>query len=402
LKKVNVILGKAEDAGGVDFTRVSIQDTLTGQYYNGSSFGSVTEQWLNTVSVGAGSSLVRWSYTAPVWTEGHTYTIRSRATDLAGNEEHTDAITFKYDTVNGLEGSLYLSNPAVNNNSDYKIYYPNTVAVPLNGYVEVDFADSFRFSPWMEDSDISLTDQGGGITASADAIDRVNKVLTSTVTAGSVGTNDMLELEINNLRIHNPSLIGDYPLSIKIYDQFDALLESGTGTITLVQPYQQVELNVDIAQSLQVSVDSGAVMLSVDPDVQLGQNWNGTGGVVSEKTDLTVKTNAQSGYSLLIKLAGRTATGSAVLDGTTNTGNSITSSNGDRVATENNFAFALASGSALTVTAFTNADTPISGAGISNPTNSNTESIYYYLNVDYTTPSDVYQGTVTYTAVGAF
>ena len=304
--------------------------------------------------------------------------------------------------MNGLEGSLYVSNPAVNNNSDYKIYYPNTVAVPLNGYITVDFEDSFRFSPWMEDGDISLSDDGGNITASVDSINRISKMLTTTITGGNVGTNDLIELSIENLRIHNPSVIGDYPLSIKIYDSFGALLESGSGTISLVQPYQQVELNVDVQQSLQLSVNSGAVALSVDPDVQLGQNWVGTDGVVSEKTDVTVKTNAQSGYNLMISLAGRTATGSAVLDGTTNTGNVIASSNGDRVNVENNFSFAYASGSLATGTAFTNTPLLIDNAGLSNPTNSNTESIYYFLNVDYTTPSDVYQGTVTYTAVGAF
>ena len=320
---------------------------------------------------------------------------------MAGNEEHTDAISFTYD-VNGSEGSIYVSNPAVNNNSDYKIYYPNTAAVPTDGYIEVDFDDSFRFSPWMEDADIVLSDQGSGITSSSDSIDRVNKVITSTITGGNVGTNDMIELEINNLRIHNPSATGSYLLPIRLYNNVGGLIEYGTGTITLEQVYQQVELNIDVQQSLQLSVDSGAVLLSVDPDVQLGQNWDGTGGAVTEKTDVTVKTNAQSGYNLMISLAGNTATGSAVLDGTTNTGNQITSSSGNRVSVENNFSFAVNSGSTATGTAFTNSATQVSGAGTSAPTNSFVDEIFYYLNIDYTTPSDTYQGTVTYTAVGQF
>ncbi len=74
--------------------------------------------------------------------------------------EHTDAITFTYDTVNGSEGSIYVSNPGVMNNSDYQIFYPNTAGIPTNGYMEIDFEDTFAFSPWLEDGDVTLSDQG--------------------------------------------------------------------------------------------------------------------------------------------------------------------------------------------------------------------------------------------------
>ena len=123
---------------------------------------------------------------------------------------------------------------------------------------------------------------------------------------------------------------------------------------------------------------------------------------MTEKTDVTVMTNAESGYNLMISLAGNTATGSAVLDGTTDTGNTITSTTADRVDEENNFTFALNSGSTGTGTNFLNTSTQVSGAGTSAPTNSYLDSIYYFLNIDYTTPSDTYLGTVTYTAVGQF
>ena len=175
-----------------------------------------------------------------------------------------------------------------------------------------------------------------------------------------------------------------------MYNNVGGLIEYGTGEIILTESYQQVEVNVDVQQSLQLSVDSGSVLIEVDPDFQLGQNWDGTDGLASEKTDVTVKTNAQSGYNILVSLAGNTATGSAVLDGTTNTGNQITSTTGDRVSTDNNFSYSVASGSLATGTAFTSSPASMSGAGLSTPTNTQTTSIYYYLNVDYTTPSDVY------------
>jgi len=56
--------------------------------------------------------------------------------------------------------------------------------------------------------------------------------------------------------IHNPSSTGTYVLPIRVYDQVGALIESGTGEVVLVENYQQVDVNVNIAQSLQLRVDS--------------------------------------------------------------------------------------------------------------------------------------------------
>ena len=62
----------------------------------------------------------------------------------------------------------------------------------------------------------------------------------------------------------------------------------------------------------------------------------------------------------MISLVGNTATGTAVLDGQTLTGSQIASTSGNRVSTENNFSFAVNTGTAATVTNFTN--TPLSVA----------------------------------------
>lgn len=385
----------------MDYTRISIKDTSTGKYYTGTGFTADTETWINTTKVGLGTR-TRWYYESPTWEQLHAYTIRSRAMDTSGNEEHTDAITFTYDTVNGSEGSIYVSNPAVNNNSDYKIFYPNTSALSTNDYIEIDFDDTFALSPWIEDGDVDLSDVGGNVTASTDTFDRINKTVTTTITAGSVNALDMIEIELNNLRIHNPSATGSYALPIRLFNSGGGLIEYGTGTITLEEVYQQIELNVNIDQSLQIEVDSGSVILNVDPDIDLGQNWVGTGGEVTEKTVVEVKTNAQNGYNLMIELSGNTATGSAVLDGETLTGSQITSTSGDRVTNENNFTFALNASGSTTVTNFVNTATQISGAGSSGATNSYIDTIFYYLNIDYSTPADTYKGTITYTAMGQF
>lgn len=230
LKKVESITGKSTDNISVDSTRISILDQGTGLYYNGSDFSVGTETWLTTTGT------TSWYYAAPIWVNGRNYIIRSRAMDTAGNEEHTDAITFTYDTINGVEGSVYVSNPAYMNNADYKLYYPNTAPVPTNGYMTIDFTDVYKFSPWMEETDITFTNTSNTITSSSDLIDRTNKTITTTITGGNVPADDMIELSINNLRIHNPSQAGSYNLVIKLYDNIGSLLESGSGMITIVEP----------------------------------------------------------------------------------------------------------------------------------------------------------------------
>ena len=91
-----------------------------------------------------------------------------------------------------------------------------------------------------------------------------------------------------------------------------------------------------------------------------------------------------------------------MLDGETLTGSQITSTTGNRVATENNFTLVANTSTSATVTAFTNSSTAVADTGDTGPTNNSVDDIYYYLNVDHTTPADTYKGTVTYTAVGSF
>lgn len=401
LKNVERIIVASTDNYKVNKTRISIYDQNSGKYFDGTDFVSNIEVWININNATVANS-VQGDFVAPTWVNGHQYTIRSRAMDTAGNEEHTDSVTFTYDTINGQEGSVYVSNPAYMNNTDYKIYYPNTLAVPQNGYIKVTFPADFTFSPWMLSNDIVVSDSSSGITATSDLIDRQNRTITTTITAGSAAGGELIEIDLNNSRIHTPSQTGSYVINIELYDQFDALIESGEASILITKPYQQVQLNANVDQALQISVDASNVDIEVDPDVQLGQNWIGTGGNVNHKTRVEVKTNAFSGYNLLIKLNGNTADTLAVLDGLNYSGSQITSTAGDRISHENNFSFALNNSGATTTNAFQNTSTIINGAGLSTTTNSHINNIYYYLNVDYALTNDQYRGTIVYTAVGQF
>ena len=156
-----------------------------------------------------------------------------------------------------------------------------------------------------------------------------------------------------------------------------------------------VDINAVVAASLQLQVDTGAVTINVDPDVNDGKNAN-TGGVVTDSTTTSVQTNNQAGYELSIKLAGATNTGTAVLDSTTLT--TPVSINAGDYNSENTFGFALGTSTGTTVTPFTNTSDVIAGSQHGQATNNHDQTIYYYLNVDYTIPADTYAGTVTYTA----
>lgn len=348
-KRVTKVIVSATDNNAVGSTRISLKDFMTDKYFNGTEFVSDTEVWLLTTKV---NNL--YEYLAPTWTNGHKYVVRSRGMDVAGNEEHTDSITFIYDTSNGYEGSIYVSNPAVMTNADFKIYYPNLASLNENGYITIDFPNEFTFSPWMEDASIVVSNASGSFTTS-DSIDRLNRKITTTITSGSLPLSDLISLEINNLRVHTPNLIGNYVIEIKLFNEFGIEVDSGNAVIVIQRTIESVELNANVEQALQIGVDSGSVLLEVEPDVQFGQNWVGTGGAVTHKTAVEVKTNAVNGYNLLLKLSGNTATGSALLDGVSDNNNVINSIAGERLTTENNFSFAVDNPASVNVNAFTNA-----------------------------------------------
>ena len=215
-----------------------------------------------------GATNAKWYYNAPTWTDQQTYTIRSRATDMIGNEEQTDAITFTYDTINGQEGSIYVSDLNYNANADYKIYYPNTAEIPHNGYIEIDFADTYRFDHEMVDTDIIISDSGANITAFSNAIDTVNKKITTTITGGNVEVDDLITIEIYNLKIYNPSAAGEYLLPIRLYNNTGDLIEEGAGNITIIA-HQYVQENLAYVTSLVPSATTGEITLTLGSG-----NWN--------------------------------------------------------------------------------------------------------------------------------
>ena len=92
---VGDICGTASDSSGVSGVTVSIKRNSDNLYWDGAAFTSVPEVKNNATGT------TSWSYPLPAsaLTDGVSYTITSRGTDNAGNEEASSVVTFTSDTT---------------------------------------------------------------------------------------------------------------------------------------------------------------------------------------------------------------------------------------------------------------------------------------------------------------
>ena len=102
------ICGTATDAdSAVQTVQVSIRQGA-GNYWNGASFSSAIEVW-NTAT---GTTSWNYGFASGSFPANGSYTIRVRATDVAGNIETPVSATFTYDTVAPALPSALASSPA--------------------------------------------------------------------------------------------------------------------------------------------------------------------------------------------------------------------------------------------------------------------------------------------------
>ena len=89
------ICGTATDAdSAVQTVQVSIRQGA-GNYWNGTTFGSATEVW----NAATGTTTWNYGFASGSFPANGSYTVRVRATDVAGNIETPVSATFTYDTV---------------------------------------------------------------------------------------------------------------------------------------------------------------------------------------------------------------------------------------------------------------------------------------------------------------
>jgi hypothetical protein len=180
-----------------------------------------------------------------------------------------------------------------------------------------------------------------------------------------------------------------------------ALLASGS----------EIVLRATIAEALILSADNNFLSFEIDPSNNNGKDFN-------QKTLLTVKTNARSGYKIQAKFSGGENTSAAQLDAT-DFGNQAFIISGDALQNKNRFGY-IAYNADVTknqqqlekeaVAAQTFFSTPTTlklfdgsgNIGYPSVTNSQLHTVYYALNVDAATPVGEYHGSVTYIALPTF
>lgn len=302
--------------------------------------------------------------------------------------------------------------------------FTTTNAIPAGGSIQITIPSAFTAGDIANAADTEITTfTVGGTNKVADVASAVltSKILTITTQTESLNGAFIVTFD-NTVVDTNPSFAGQYAFQITTKNASGVVLDTG---YALAGIGNTVALTATVAEALLLTLDATALNLNVDPSVNNGEDY-------SQKTVLTVATNAVSGYKIQAKLDD--GTGAANLKNAT-TGDTITS--GDAEGTENRFGYVGYNGDgaaspditatttrtqaeiksdASAVSTFSNATASLTnvpataanaaptaaGLGRATPANVSKHTVYYALNVDYTKPAGAYTGTITYTALPTF
>lgn len=201
-----------------------------------------------------------------------------------------------------------------------------------------------------------------------------------------------------------PNTPGEYIIPVEIRSESGTLIEMGAAALSWAN---QVRVRAIIQPALVFTIDKTNIDITANPSVNDGENY-------TQKSLLSVATNAVNGYTIYGMLEGKNTTANAQLD---DGANAIVA--GDSSTVEKTFGYYAWDGNqtkdAATVKAaggkaFDNnsAGSPsfkdVSGndVGFNTFTNNHEHTVYYGVNVDYTIPSGEYEGLITYTATPSF
>lgn len=274
--------------------------------------------------------------------------------------------------------------------------------IPIGGQIVITFPDEFV----MDD----IADLTANITTFTDddlnIIDDINtdvlqdNVITITIKDQDIDKNSQVFLAFDNTVIdQNPSLGGDYAVQLTTKDELGSTLDTG---YVLVQIEDGLEISALVEEALLMSINGTNLNLTVNPSVSDGEDY-------SQKTIITVATNAKDGY----KIYGELVDG-AVFNG------SETINSCDTESAEDCFGYIAYNGeTSKTITELKSDADPVASfsssatalqlyngtlnaIGLDNLTPEQKHTIYYAVNVDYLVSAGVYTGTVIYTVVPSF
>lgn len=306
-------------------------------------------------------------------------------------------------------------------------FVASTSALAAGTQIVVTVPSDFSGFSTLTAGDVSFNNASGTIVSAASTtLNTATQSITGVVATSSLLT-DTITVTIggtNQLRL--PVAAGQYSIHITTLTGAGAVADTGYGIVNVAN---NVTINAVVDEALIMTINASNVLLTADPSVNSGIDY-------SQKSVLTVKTNAANGYAIQGKLnqgIGATSSAPALLGAATLT----TIGSGNPIATVNKFGYvayngdgvgspangtttpvaaraqtdfatdagaftAFASSSASLVKAIVGGGSVAPSVGLSAATNGNVHTVYYGLKVDYLTPADTYQGTVTYTAAPTF
>lgn len=256
-------------------------------------------------------------------------------------------------------------------------------------------------------ADISAEVLGEGEFAATEAFDLRTQTVTFTVAKDFATAGETIILtfgKTNQLLL--PPLPGNYAFSFSVKNAEDKTTEKG---YALLASGSEIVLRATIAEALILSVDNNSLSFKLDAGDDTGKDF-------SQKSLLTVKTNARSGYRIQARFSGSKNISAAQLDAVAG---EASISSGDAFTTPNRFGY-IAYNSEVTknqqqlekeaVAAQTFFAIPTTlqlydasgDIGYPSVTNSHQHTVYYALNVDSNIPEDEYRGSITYIALPTF
>lgn len=138
-----LIKGATTDDNSVAKVEIAIQRE-DGAYWTGSGWSSAVTWLPASIVAGANTSTVSWSYLWQViWSDGLTYHIRARGTDISGNIESTSHVTVKVDNV-APAGKI-----TINSGAESTVYKFISVTNSITGASQMRFTvDGVTWTAW--------------------------------------------------------------------------------------------------------------------------------------------------------------------------------------------------------------------------------------------------------------
>jgi len=289
------ITGTASDPTGVQKVDVSIEDTTTTKWWDGSGFNNTIQTFVPATFVPATNS---WSLPliASKLTDGNSYKVQSRTTDSIGKVQTSlGTANFSFDTTAPTLSSINRANPSPTNATS--VSWTVTFSEKVTGLKASNFA--LKSTPNSVVNIASVTSSDGGLT------------WTVSVTSGIASANGTLELDLaNNTGVTD--LAGNALTTSTINGQAYTLDHTAPTSIVTFPAngasYTTAAWTTAGAAITGTAADTGSGVQKVEvsiKDTSTGKWWNGTGFTATSQT--FVLATVTTGWSLAFSASHLTA-----------------------------------------------------------------------------------------------